>query len=71
MDHARHRLDVICLWSCSGKLPGAVANAANRSVEVWLKTLEANHTAGLVALGAQLAKLEEQIATNKLTSYSH
>ncbi len=71
MDHARHRLDVICLWSCSGKLPGAVANAANGSVEAWLKTLEANHTAELVALRTQLAKLEEQIATNKLTSYSH
>ena len=48
-----------------------MADAANRSVEVWLKTLEADHTAELVALRAQLAKLEEQIATNKLTSYAH
>ena len=33
--------------------------------------VEADHTAELVALRAQLAKLEEQIATNKLTSYAH
>ena len=44
---AMHRLDVIGRWALAGMVHGAVASAACRSVEIWLKGHE--------------SKLQEQI----------
>ena len=36
-DHAKGRLAKLCNWTAAGLLPGSVAAAAVRAVEVWLK----------------------------------
>ncbi len=40
LEDAERRLERLCTWAAAGLLPGAVASAATRSVEVWLKSFE-------------------------------
>ena len=61
VDDARRWLGLVGLWGCQGKLAGGVASATNRSVEVWLKALEADHTRELVVLRTRVKELEKQL----------
>ncbi len=67
VEDAKHRLDVICQSACNGKLSGAIAGAANRSVEVWLKALESDHTKQLHALRDRVLELERELKGSKVS----
>ena len=62
VDDAMRRLDRICLWALGGLLPGVVANAAVRSVEVWLKASESQLTEKVVdELQADLERVKREL----------
>ena len=67
VEDAKHRLDVICQAACDGRLAGAVAGAANRSVEVWLKAIESDHTKQLVEMRKRLTELERELKKEKVS----
>ncbi len=67
VEDAKHRLDVICQAACDGRLSGAVAGAANRSVEVWLKAIETDHTKQLVEMRKRLTELEKELRKEKVS----
>ena len=67
VEDAKHRLDVICQGACDGKLSGAVAGAANRSVEVWLKAVESDHTKQLMGLRDRVLELERELKGSKVS----
>ena len=61
VDDAMRRLDRICLWALGGLLPGVVANAAVRSVEVWIRAKEAEASFEVVeALRADFKTVREE-----------
>ena len=62
VDDAMRRLDRICLWALGGLLPGVVANAAVRSVEVWLRGCESKLTEKVVEeLQADLERVKREL----------
>ena len=62
VDDAMRRLDRICLWALGGLLPGVVANAAVRSVEVWLRGYESKLTEKVVEeLQADLERVKREL----------
>ena len=62
VDDAMRRLDRICLWALGGLLPGVVANASVRSVEVWLKASESKLTEKVVEeLQADLERVKREL----------
>ena len=62
VDDAMRRLDRICLWALGGLLPGVVANASVRSVEVWLKASESKLTEKVVdELQADLERVKQEL----------
>ena len=62
VDDAMRRLDRICLWALGGLLPGVVANATVRAVEVWLRGHESKLTQQVVdELKSRLEQLEGQL----------
>ena len=65
VEDARRWLYQIGLWICSGTLTGSMASAANRSVDVWLKAMEADHTKELIALRNRIKELEKQLHGKK------
>ena len=67
VEDAKHRLDVICVAACDGRLSGAVAGAANRSVEVWLKAIESDHTKQLVEMRKRVTELERELKKEKVS----
>ena len=67
IESAMHRLDVVARWALAGMVPGAIASAAVRSCEVWLKGAESKLTREVVdQLRARLADLEHQVAQPRL-----
>ena len=59
LEDAQQRLDRIGVWALSGLLPGSVAGASVRSVEVWVKTHESKLTQEVVQeLRQRLEQLE-------------
>ena len=44
IESAMQRLDVVCKWALAGMIHGAIASAAVRSVEVWLRGHESKLT---------------------------
>ncbi|HLZ46568.1 MAG TPA: hypothetical protein VKQ05_12915 [Gemmatimonadales bacterium] len=49
-------LEKAYIWAASGKIPGTVANACVRAVEVWLKSYD------LAKVTARIRELEQQLA---------
>ncbi len=64
---AKRWLGLIGLWGCQGRFgSGSIASAANRSVEVWLKALEADHTRELIMLRNRVKELEKQLKKSRV-----
>ena len=62
LEDAQRWLRRLALWAAGGLLPGAVAGACNRSVEVWLRAYESRLTQEVVDdLRARLETLEAQV----------
>lgn len=66
LDSAMKRLDRIGTWALAGLLQGAVAGAAARSCEIWVRAHESKLTAEVVQqLRARLEALEGQIKSQR------
>ena len=59
---AKHRLDRIGIWAAAGLVPGTVAGAVVRSVEVWIKAHESELTNKVVdELKGELGRLKREL----------
>ena len=62
IEDAQRRLDLIGVWSLAGMLPGAVAGAAVRSVEVWIRAHESKLTREVVEdLKGEVDRLKREL----------
>lgn len=67
LESAMHRLDVVARWALAGMVPGAIASAAVRSCEVWIKGAESKLTRELVdGLRKRLETLEAQLKQQRV-----
>lgn len=67
LQDAMARLDRIGTWAVAGLLPGAVALAAVRSVEVWVRAHEAGLTQEVTQrLRSRLDAVEEQLRRSRM-----
>ena len=66
IEDAQRRLERLGVWAAAGLLPGSVAGAAVRSVEVWLKAHESELTQSLAdELSDEVASLMGQLGQRK------
>ena len=62
LEDAQRRLERLGVWAAAGLLPGSVAGAACRSVEIWIRASESKLTREVVEeLKAEVARLKAEI----------
>lgn len=67
LEDAERRLERIGVWAVAGMLPGSVAGAAVRSIEVWIKANESKLSREIVeGLRKRLDELEVQVKRSRL-----
>lgn len=63
---AKRRLKLLGEWAVEGRIPGAIASAAVRSCEVFLRAIESDHSAELIQLREQVKEMEGKIKAQKV-----
>ena len=67
LESAMRRLDIVARWALAGLVPGAIASAAVRSCEVWIRGHDAKLTREVVdQLRGRLEELEGQLRRPQL-----
>ena len=67
LEEAQRWLRSIGIWAMAGMVPGTVANAAVRSVDVWLRAHESKLTRELMdKLRARVEDMEAQVKRSKM-----
>ena len=63
---AQRWLTCVAKWTVTGRLPGAAASAANRSVELWLRAIESDHTEEMVRMRKKVKELEGRLKEKRV-----